>query len=63
MEDKENKQKYGNCPITDSIEDYIGPYGTPNTYTANLPENERKKYSRPDMTQRVTHVNPNNFDY
>ena len=34
-----------------------------NDYTANLPEAVRNNYVAPDMTQRVTHVNPNNFNY
>ena len=34
-----------------------------NDYTANLPEAVRKNYSAPDMTQRVSHVNPNVFNY
>ena len=40
--------------------DFIGSYGTPNTYTADLPESVRSRYSRLDSTQRVAYVNPNN---
>ena len=34
-----------------------------NDYTANLPESVRANYSSPDQTTRVTHLNPNNFNY
>lgn len=34
-----------------------------NDYTANLPEHIRKNYAAPDMTQRVSHVSPNQFNY
>lgn len=34
-----------------------------NDYTANLPEHIRANYTAPDMTQRVSHVNPNVFNY
>ena len=42
---------------------FIGSYGTPNTYTANLPEKYRNQVRIPDPSQRVAYVNPNcSFD-
>lgn len=40
-------------------EDFIGPVGRPNTYTADLPEKVRKTVTIPDPSQRPAHVNPN----
>jgi hypothetical protein len=40
-------------------EDFIGPVGRPNTYTADLPEKVRKTVTIPDPSQRVAYVNPN----
>ena len=40
-------------------EDFIGPVGRPNTYTADLPEKVRKTVTSPDPSQRPAHVNPN----
>lgn len=59
-ENKDNiiKPRYGNCPGVDEI-DFIGSYGTPNTYTANLPESVRSTVTKPDSVRRVAHVNPN----
>lgn len=51
--DKENLYK-------EYVNDYIGPYGTPNTYTADLPESVRDQYVRPDSSQRIAYKNPNN---
>ena len=31
-----------------------------NTYTADIPDKLRDKYTAPDSTQRCAHVNPNN---
>ena len=45
--------------IKQEVNDYIGPYGTPNTYTANLPEFVRKDYIVPDSSQRIAYKNPN----
>lgn len=39
--------------------DCIGPYGTPNTYTANLPESIRKDYIKLDPSQRRAYMDPN----
>ena len=38
---------------------YIGTYGTPNTYTADLPESVRSGRSIPDPSQRISYKNPN----
>lgn len=59
---KQDKPRYGNCPGVDKI-DYIGTYGTPNTYTANMPEHVRDQKTRPDSERRIAHVNPNGFRY
>ena len=40
-------------------DDFIGTYGTPNTYTADLPESERDQYTSPDSSQRIAYKNPN----
>lgn len=34
-----------------------------NDYTSNLPENIRENYTAPDMSQRISHVDPNSFIY
>ena len=56
--DKVIKPRYGNCPGVDEI-DFIGSYGSPNTYTANLPESVRHTKTRPDSVRRISHTNPN----
>lgn len=38
---------------------YIGTYGTPNTYTADLPESVRNGRTIPDPSQRISYKNPN----
>ena len=44
---------------TTNLEDFIGTYNSPNTYTANIPEQYRNKVRIPDPEQRIAHVNPN----
>lgn len=58
MEEMKKKTKYGNCPDIDKY-DFIGSYGTSNTYTANIPEKFRDKYTRVDSVRRTAHANPN----
>lgn len=57
-EDKQEQSKYGHLKDLKD-HDFIGTYGTPNTYNANLPENVRNKKCRPDCSRRCAHVNPN----
>lgn len=58
IKDSDLKKTDSVKPLYNEI-NFIGSYGTPNTYTADLPESIRKDRTKLDSTQRVAYVNPN----